>query len=93
MHAPQWRSGWAASCCVIDPPRVGLGKDGIKLMVSIGPRHIVYMSCDPATLARDAAALVAGGYELKKLQVLDMFPQTSHIETLVLLEKSGPGQG
>ena len=79
---------WAASCCVVDPPRVGLGKDGVKSMLAIGPRHIVYMSCDPATLARDAAALVAdGGYQLKKLQVLDMFPQMSHIETLVLLEK------
>ena len=79
---------WATSCCVIDPPRVGLGKDGTKSMLSIGPRHILYMSCDPATLARDVAALVADRYELKKLQVLDMFPQTSHIETLVLLEKS-----
>ena len=79
---------WATSCCVIDPPRVGLGKEGTQSMLSLGPRHILYMSCDPATLARDVAALVADRYELKKLQVLDMFPQTSHIETLVLLEKS-----
>ncbi|MBU8871774.1 MAG: hypothetical protein KOO60_12985, partial [Gemmatimonadales bacterium] len=78
---------WTSACCVIDPPRVGLGKDGVKTMLSIKPRHLVYMSCDPATLARDVATLTADGYQLKKLQVLDMFPQTSHIETLVLLER------
>lgn len=76
---------WAAGCVVVDPPRVGLGKDGTQSLLSIKPRHIVYMSCDPATLARDTAALVAGGYEVKKVQVLDMFPQTAHVETLVLL--------
>jgi 23S rRNA (uracil1939-C5)-methyltransferase len=46
------------------------------------------MSCDPATLARDAAAFTAAGYRVDKLQVLDMFPQTSHIETLLLLERA-----
>jgi len=46
------------------------------------------MSCDPATLARDAAAFLEAGYQAKRLQVMDMFPQTSHIETLLLLEKS-----
>ena len=79
---------WTASCCVIDPPRTGLGKDGVKSLLAVRPRHILYMSCDPATLARDVAALADDGYQLKKLQVLDMFPQTSHIETLALLEKS-----
>lgn len=80
---------WAGACCVVDPPRTGLGPDGLKAILAAGPRHLIYMSCDPATLARDAGALVAGGYRLLKVRVLDMFPQTAHIETLVLLEKQG----
>jgi 23S rRNA (uracil1939-C5)-methyltransferase len=79
---------WNASFCVVDPPRAGLGKDGVGALLEIRPRHLLYMSCDPATLARDAAAFVEAGYVAKKLQVLDMFPQTSHIETLLLLEKA-----
>ncbi|MEN8007601.1 MAG: class I SAM-dependent RNA methyltransferase [Candidatus Krumholzibacteriota bacterium] len=80
---------WDASFCLVDPPRTGLGKDGVKTLLDIKPRHLLYMSCDPATLARDAAAFTAEGYQAKRLQVLDMFPQTSHIETLLLLEKTG----
>lgn len=80
---------WESSCCIIDPPRTGLGKDGVKVLLDRKPQHIVYMSCDPATMARDTAALVESGYEILKLQVLDMFPQTSHIETLILLKKQG----
>ncbi len=78
---------WESSCCIIDPPRTGLGKEGVKVLLDRKPQHIVYMSCDPATMARDTAALVENGYEILKLQVLDMFPQTSHIETLILLKK------
>ncbi len=79
---------WNASFCLVDPPRAGLGRDGVNALLEIRPRHLLYMSCDPATLARDAAAFVEAGYELKQLQVLDMFPQTSHIETMMLLGKS-----
>jgi 23S rRNA (uracil1939-C5)-methyltransferase len=79
---------WNASCCLVDPPRAGLGKDGVKALLDLKPRHLLYMSCDPATLARDAAAFVAAGYQARKLRVLDMFPQTSHIETLLLLERA-----
>ena len=80
---------WNSSLCIVDPPRAGLGKEGVKVLLDAAPRHLLYMSCDPATLARDAAAFVAEGYEVKKLRVLDMFPQTSHIESLMLLEKAG----
>jgi len=83
--AAQWRE----SCCLIDPPRTGLGKEGVQALLNLAPRHLLYMSCDPATLARDTAALLAGGYSLRHLQVLEMFPQTAHIETLLLLEKQG----
>jgi 23S rRNA (uracil1939-C5)-methyltransferase len=81
--AEQWRDG----VCVVDPPRTGLGKPGVKTLVERSPRHVVMMSCDPATLARDAAQLVEAGYQPQKMQVLDMFPQTSHIETLMLLSR------
>ena len=66
---------WNASCCLVDPPRAGLGKDGVKTLLQVGPRHLLYMSCDPATLARDAAAFIAAGYQARKLRVLDMFPR------------------
>ncbi len=79
---------WNASLCLVDPPRAGLGKDGVKALLDLRPRHLLYMSCDPATLARDAAAFAAAGYQARRLQVLDMFPQTSHIETMLLLENS-----
>ena len=59
----------------------------MKTLLEVQPRHLLYMSCDPATLARDAAAFVAAGYQLKKLRVLDMFPQTSHIESLAAAGK------
>ena len=79
---------WKSSCCVVDPPRIGLEKEGVKGLLNLAPKHLVYMSCDPATMARDTAALVDGGYKILQLKVLDMFPQTSHVETLMLMEKS-----
>ncbi|MCP4291401.1 MAG: class I SAM-dependent RNA methyltransferase [bacterium] len=78
---------WKNSCCVVDPPRVGLGKEGVLGMLKLSPRHLIYMSCDPATMARDVALLTENRYRIVKLQVLDMFPQTAHVETLMLLEK------
>ena len=81
---------WNASFCIVDPPRAGLGKEGVQALLDIKPRHLLYMSCDPATLARDAAAFIEAGYQIRKLQVLDMFPQTSHIESL-LLPENAPG--
>ncbi len=78
---------WQQSLCVVDPPRRGLEKEGIAALLKATPRHILYMSCDPATLARDTARLKEAGYELLHLQVMDMFPQTAHIESLLLLEK------
>ncbi len=78
---------WADGVCIVDPPRAGLGKDGVKALIALKPRQIVSMSCDPATLARDTAALVAAGYAVRKLRVMDFFPQTAHIECLLLLER------
>jgi 23S rRNA (uracil1939-C5)-methyltransferase len=65
---------------VVDPPRVGLGRAGVNTLVAGRPRSIAYVSCDPATFARDAAWLVAAGYQLDWVQPVDLFPQTFHIE-------------
>jgi 23S rRNA (uracil1939-C5)-methyltransferase len=78
---------WATGVCIVDPPRAGLGKEGVKALLALRPAHIVSLSCDPATLARDTTALVAAGYVLRKLKVMDFFPQTAHIECLLLLER------
>jgi 23S rRNA (uracil1939-C5)-methyltransferase len=70
---------------VLDPPRGGLGESAAKLLAGFAAPRITYVSCDPATLARDLKVLVAGGYRLDALHLLDLFPQTFHIETVVHL--------
>jgi tRNA/tmRNA/rRNA uracil-C5-methylase (TrmA/RlmC/RlmD family) len=80
---------WQGQVCVVDPPRAGLGKEVCADLLRRRPSHLFYMSCDPATQARDAAALVAGGYRPRSLRVMDMFPQSAHIESLLWLEDGG----
>ena len=65
---------------VADPPRKGLGAEGVLAVTSGRPRAIAYVACDPATFARDAALLNKRGYRLGWVQPIDMFPQTYHIE-------------
>jgi 23S rRNA (uracil1939-C5)-methyltransferase len=76
---------WAEACAVVDPPRAGLGKQALAALIKLRPRTLVYLSCDPATLARDCAALTAAGYRIERIRPVAMFPQMSHLETLVLL--------
>jgi 23S rRNA (uracil1939-C5)-methyltransferase len=68
----------------MDPPRAGVEKSALDALISRAPREIVYVSCDPATLARDARRLVDGGYVLEAIQPVDLFPQTYHVETVSL---------
>ena len=72
---------------IADPPRQGLGKSLAFRLAQDGPPVLAYVSCDPATLARDSKILLGGGYGLKKLSFYDFYPQTSHIESLALFEK------
>lgn len=68
-----------------DPPRTGLGKAVVRRLIELRPRQVTIVSCDPATLARDLAALIAAGYRVEEMTLVDLFPQTFHLETVVRL--------
>lgn len=72
---------------IVDPPRKGLDIDTINSIIKINPEKITYVSCDPATLARDINIFSQNGYELKKAIAFDLFPRTHHVESVVLLQK------
>ena len=76
-----------ADCALVDPPRTGLDAPVRDALAAVGPRRLVYLSCDPGTLARDLVTLTASGYALRKVTAFDLFPQTPHIEALVVLER------
>jgi len=73
---------------VVDPPRIGLGPEITALLIRIAAPSLVYVSCDPATLARDLQALLAGGYQVQTVTIADLFPQTFHLETIVHLRRT-----
>jgi 23S rRNA (uracil1939-C5)-methyltransferase len=73
---------------VLDPPRAGLGEETTSLLNAIGAPAMVYVSCDPATLARDLHALTQERYKIDSITLVDMFPQTFHLETVVSLSRS-----
>lgn len=73
---------------ILDPPRAGIAKKALKKILSLMPETIVYVSCNPATLARDLFEFRSKGYEVKGVQPLDLFPQTHHVETVVRLERT-----
>ena len=71
---------------VVDPPRTGLGAEIISQLADIRSPGLVYVSCDPATLARDLRALIDSGYAIESMTLIDLFPQTFHLETVVHLK-------
>jgi 23S rRNA (uracil1939-C5)-methyltransferase len=73
---------------VVDPPRAGLSQKVVRRILEASPKRLVYISCNPTTLAPNAAQLVEGGYVLRKVRPVDMFPQTPHIECVALLERA-----
>jgi 23S rRNA (uracil1939-C5)-methyltransferase len=73
---------------VLDPPRTGLGPDITALLAEIASAALVYVSCDPATLARDLRALIASGYAIQSIALADLFPQTFHLETVIQLRRA-----
>lgn len=85
---PQWvAEGLAPDVVVVDPPRKGLATEVIEALSTVRPAKIVYVSCNPATLARDMALLLKAGYHAGDVQPVDMFPQTPHVESVVLMSR------
>jgi 23S rRNA (uracil1939-C5)-methyltransferase len=92
-HVSDWMKHHARSFCpvdflLLDPPRAGAENAVIAGILALRPARIAYVSCDPATLARDLKKLIAGGYNLDSVVAFDMFPQTHHVETIVQLSKN-----
>ena len=77
--------GRTADLLVVDPPRKGLEKEFTDAVIAMKPTKMIYVSCNPATLSRDLALLTEGGYTVKKVQPVDLFPQTTHVESVTLL--------
>jgi 23S rRNA (uracil1939-C5)-methyltransferase len=76
----------APSLALLDPPRAGLGKTAVRRLAELRPAAIVIVACDPSTLARDLAGLTAAGYAITRMTLVDLFPQTYHLETVVRLD-------
>lgn len=73
---------------VLDPPRAGCTPEAVAELLRLSPKRLVYVSCEPSTHARDLALLVRGGYRIRRAAVVDMFPQTYHVETVAMLERA-----
>lgn len=72
---------------LVDPPRTGLSADALRAVIATGTPHVLYVSCDPTTLARDAARLADAGFRLERVVPVDLFPQTYHVETVALFSR------
>ncbi|MCB2286386.1 23S rRNA (uracil(1939)-C(5))-methyltransferase RlmD [Clostridium algidicarnis] len=83
--------GIKAEVVVVDPPRKGCAKELLEAIAHMSPKRIVYVSCDPSTLARDLAILEEMGYKAKEVQPVDMFSETSHVESIILMTYCGSG--
>ena len=77
---------------ILDPPRAGCDPALLEAVLAAAPARVVYVSCDPATLARDIKILCAGGYKFIEAQPVDMFPHTGHVEAIILMTRSGSGE-
>ncbi len=84
------REGERYDVVLTDPPRAGCSRTFLQALLTLSPKRVVYVSCDPETLARDLYTLTKGGYKVRRIQPVDMFPWTSHIECVVLLDQKNP---
>ena len=73
---------------VLDPPRAGLNVHARQALIDLDPQKIIYISCDPSTLARDLKHFSEAGYSLQNIHAFDMFPQTAHVETIVVIHRA-----
>ena len=81
------KRGITADVIVVDPPRKGCDEKLLDAIINMSPQKLIYVSCNPSTLARDVKVLKQGGYEVKEIQPVDLFPQTPHVETVVLITR------
>ncbi|MCH8311870.1 MAG: 23S rRNA (uracil(1939)-C(5))-methyltransferase RlmD, partial [Nitrospinae bacterium] len=84
-HLPRFTEGEAIDTVIVDPPRKGCSEEVINSLLKISPERIIYVSCNPSTLARDISRM--DSYHIEDMVVIDMFPQTQHVETAVLLRR------
>lgn len=83
---PKWtKEGWKPDVIIVDPPRTGLDQQLLKTILKVQPKKVVYVSCNPSTLAKDISVL-SSKYKVNGIQPVDMFPQTAHVESVTLLE-------
>jgi tRNA/tmRNA/rRNA uracil-C5-methylase (TrmA/RlmC/RlmD family) len=76
-----------ARTVIVDPPRTGVSKEALTRLVGLNATRVVYVSCDVATLARDARLIVDSGYRLADIRAFDLFPNTAHVETLAIFDR------
>lgn len=88
VMSPLYEKGISADAVVIDPPRAGCERRVLEVIMAMRPARVVYVSCNPASLARDLAVLEEGDYKTKEIQPVDMFPQTFHVECVALIVKN-----
>lgn len=87
---PEWvRQGIRPDVVVVDPPRTGCAPQLLEAMLTAKPSRLIYVSCNPSTLAKDCKVLLSKGYRVEWIQPVDMFPQTAHVEVIVKLEREG----
>lgn len=87
---PRWRkAGIAADVIVVDPPRKGCDRSLLETIIEMKPKRVVYVSCNPATLARDLRILEDGGFRTVEVQPVDMFPHSGHVECVILMVRKG----
>jgi 23S rRNA (uracil1939-C5)-methyltransferase len=84
----EWDESWTPEVVIVDPPRAGLHDRVVDRIAGLGPRRVVYVSCNPATLARDLAGLVARGYVFERARPFDLFPHTPHVEVVARLSRA-----
>jgi 23S rRNA (uracil-5-)-methyltransferase RumA len=84
LEYPQYQG--KISCAVLDPPRGGIAPKTLRKIIALGAHRIVYVSCNPATQARDTIDLLSAGYSLRRISLVDQFPHTSHVETVAWFE-------
>ncbi len=83
------RKGIRPDVIVVDPPRKGCDEKCLETMIAMQPERIVYVSCDPATLARDLKILCGGGYEIRRVRAVDQFGHTCHVEVVIMMQYCG----